>query len=101
MSEMMKISPEQVMGYASQIRSLNNQLAEILGSSKAQITSLQGSWTGTAAEATISAFNSFASKYFENYQQMINEYAQFLEKNVAESYGQTQKINASLAELLG
>lgn len=100
MSETMKISPEEVMGYASQIRSLNSQLAEILNSSKAQITSLQGSWTGEAAEATITAFNGFASKYFENYQQMIEAYAQFLEKNVAESYDQTQKINAQIAAMI-
>ncbi len=99
MSEM-KISPEQVMSYASQIKSLNNQLAEVLNSTKAQMTSLQGSWTGAAAEATIGAFNGFANKYFANYQQMINNYAQFLEKNVAESYSQTQKINAELADLL-
>lgn len=101
MSGIMKITPEQVMSYASTIRSLNGQLAEILSSSKAQITSLQGSWTGEAAEATIGAFNSFANKYFTNYQAMINRYAEFLEKNVAESYTQTQKINADIAQLLG
>ena len=100
MSETIKITPEKVRGYASQIRSLNNQLAEILNSSKAQITGLQGSWTGEAAEATISAFNGFANKYFENYQKMIDNYAQFLEQNVAESYAQTQKINAQIGAMI-
>lgn len=100
MSEM-KITPEEVMSYASQIRNLNSQLGEILNSTKTQITSLRGSWTGEAAEATITAFNGFANKYFNNYQQMIDNYAQFLEKNVAESYSQTQKINTKLAEMLG
>lgn len=101
MSEMMKITPEQILSYANTLKSLNGQLAEILTSSKTQIDSLQGSWTGTASEATISAFNGFANKYFGNYQQMIDAYVQFLTKNVAESYSQTQQINTDLADLLG
>lgn len=101
MSEIMKITPEEVLSYANTLKSLNVQLAEILTSSKTQVDSLKGSWTGVASEATISAFNGFANKYFENYQQMIDNYVQFLTKNVAESYAQTQKINTKIAEMLG
>ena len=55
-------------------------------------------YKGEAATATIEAINSFASDYFQNYYDLINQYVEFLKKNVVTGYEDTETANTTLAE---
>lgn len=94
----MTISPKQVASIADTLEKLNTQLSEKLDETKQQMKSLSNSWTGSAAEATISRFNSFAEKYFASYKQLIDNYIKFLRVDVVEGYTQVQKSNEQLAD---
>ena len=98
MAGMMKISPEEIMGIAGTLKSLNDQLGETLSTTQQQVNGLTDNWTGAAADATISNFNEFAGKYFSNYEKLINQYIDFLKQNVAGSYSKLEEINQKRAQ---
>lgn len=95
-----KVSGAQVAAIASSMEKLNNKLTDELNTSSKLIRGLSSIWSGEAAETTISTFNAFASKYFDNYQALIKQYIQFLRNNVEEGYTQTEKENVRLADQL-
>lgn len=90
----------QVMAVAAEMRSLNNELEQVLTDTKNKVNSLSGSWSGAASEAAIGAYNAFAQKYFSNYKELIESYAKFLETNVSADYEAVEKANAEAAKLL-
>lgn len=92
-----RISTDQVMQIASNLESLNKKLTEELNSGKATIDQLSNIWQGEAAQATISSFDEFAAKYFQNYEDIISQYVTFL-RGVAEGYVETENTNVSLAD---
>ena len=93
-----RISTDQVGQIASNIERLNNELASTLTDSKAAIDGLQNIWQGEAAEETISSFDAFAGKYFQNYKDIIQQYVNFLRQNVETGYIETENANVSLAQ---
>ncbi len=93
-----KVNTDQVSQAASALESLNKQLTEELAASKAVIDGLASVWEGEAAERTISAFNEFATKYFQSYEDVITGYVQFLRTNVEQGYAETETVNVNLAE---
>lgn len=92
------INTDQVEQIASNIEKLNNRLREELENSKAAIDNLSNVWESEAAEATISSFDEFAAKYFQNYEDIIAQYVQFLRTNVAQGYFDTETQNIGLAD---
>lgn len=98
MAGKMTISPEEVLSIAGTLRNLNSQLEETLNMTRQHVNGLSGSWTGAAADATISAFNGFAEKYYSNYKELIEAYIRFLEQNVAESFTAVHKKAVKLAQ---
>lgn len=95
-----KVSGAQVAAIAGSMEKLNNKLSEELTNSNKLIHGLSSIWSGEAAQASISSYDAFASKYFENYKDLINQYIQFLRTNVEEGYGQTEAENVRLADQL-
>ncbi|MBP3441241.1 MAG: WXG100 family type VII secretion target [Clostridia bacterium] len=93
-----RINTDQVEQIANKIDSLNKQLTEELHTSKATIEGLGNIWEGEASQATISAFNEFASNYFQNYEDVITQYVQFLKTAVAQGYFETETQNINLAD---
>lgn len=93
-----RINTDQVEQIANKIDSLNKQLTEELHTSKATIDGLGNIWEGEASQATISAFNEFASNYFQNYEDVITQYVQFLKTAVAQGYFETETQNINLAD---
>ena len=93
-----RISTDKVLEIAAKIEQLNGQLEETLMQSKASVDGLGNIWESEAARETISAYDSFAAKYFENYKEIILTYVTFLRQNVAGDYAQTETANVSLAE---
>ena len=79
-----RISTDQVLGIASELDSLNKRLTAELEKSRATVNHLSNIWDGEAARATISSYNDFASKFFQQYEDIINEYVKFL--NIADAF---------------
>ena len=93
-----RISTDSVNEIAATIERLNNDLDHTLDESRQSIDRLNSVWQGEAAEATISAFNTFANNYFQNYKDIITQYVQFLRNNVAQGYVETETVNVNLAD---
>ena len=93
-----RISTEEILQIASNIEKLNKDLSEQLAESKATIESLANVDEGESAQTTISNYNSFASKYFQTYEDILQNYVKFLRTNVAEGYTQVETTNTNLAE---
>ena len=93
-----RVNTDQVNQIASSLESLNKRLSEELADSKATVDGLSNVWEGEAAQATISAFDEFAAKYFQNYEDVITQYVKFLRENVAAGYFETETANTGLAD---
>ena len=93
-----RVNTDQVAQIASNIEGLNKRLTEELTNSKATIDQLANIWEGEAAQATISSFDEFASIYFENYEDIITQYVQFLRTHVEQGYFDTETQNIGLAD---
>ena len=93
-----RVNTDQVAQIASSIEGLNKRLTEELTNSKTTIDQLANIWEGEAAQATISSFDEFAAKYFQNYEDVITQYVQFLRTNVEQGYFETETQNISLAD---
>lgn len=83
---------------ASRIEGLNRSLNELMLSSKTTIESLASTWEGEAANATISSYKEFSTKYFQNYYDTIDGYVKFLRTNVDTGFTETENSNTSLAD---
>jgi len=93
-----RVNTDQVAQIASRIESLNKRLTEELTNSKTTIDQLSNIWEGEAAQATISSFDEFAAKYFQNYEDVITQYVQFLRTNIEQGYFDTETHNIGLAD---
>ncbi|MGX6443800.1 WXG100 family type VII secretion target [Neobacillus sp. K501] len=93
-----KVSTAQVGDIATQIEGLNTRLAEELKNSQKTIQNLSNVWEGEASQATVGAYDSFAAKYFQNYQDILDNYVKFLRMNVDQGYFETETANTNLAD---
>lgn len=93
-----RVNTDQVAQIAARIETLNKQLTEELKSSRNTIKGLSAVWEGEAANATISAFNEFAGKYFQKYEDVITQYVVFLRQNVDRGYFETEAANVKLSD---
>lgn len=98
MAGQIRVNTDQVAQIATSIENLNKRLSEELNTSKATIDNLAGTWEGEAAQETIASFDEFASKYFQNYEDIITQYVKFLRTNVEQGYFETETANTSLAD---
>lgn len=92
------VDSEQVLAIASQLETDNKALQELLNTSKATVDSLSSYWSGKAAEETRASYEGFASKFFQQYYDILDQYVKFLRRNVAEQYTQTEDVNTRLAD---
>ena len=93
-----RVNTDQVAQIATNIENLNKRLTEELNESKATIDALANTWEGEAAQETISSFDEFAARYFQNYEDVITQYVKFLRTNVEQGYFETESANTSLAD---
>lgn len=93
-----KVSTDQVAAIANEIDSLNRQLDDKLKECKQTFDNLSSIWQGEAAQASIENFDSFAAKYFQKYQDVIDSYVKFLRTNVEQGYTETETQNVNLAD---
>ena len=93
-----RVNTDQVAQIASNLETQNKRLTEELQNSKQTIDNLANIWEGEAAQNTISSFDEFAAKYFQNYENVITQYVQFLRQNVEAGYFETETANINLAD---
>ena len=93
-----QINTDQVSEIASVIESLNRKLSDELTASRDLFTKLGNSWSGEAYEASKAAFNEFATKYFQTYYDIIDNYVKFLRTNVSQGYFDVETANTSLSD---
>ena len=95
-----RIDTDQVAQIATDIENQNVKLKDELEHSRQIVNRLTSEkiWEGEAAEATCSAVDDFANKYFEKYQEVISQYVQFLRTNVEQGYLETETQNTALAD---
>lgn len=98
MASTIKISTDQVEAIATSVETSNKKLKQTLEDSRQAISNLKSTWEGEAANATIQAYEAFAAKYFQNYDQIIDAYVKFLRTNVSADYQATETANIGLAE---
>lgn len=98
MSSKMTLDTQQVLGIASLLENDNKVLQELLNDSKASIDNLSNFWTGSAADETRESYNAFASKFFQTYHDILDQYVKFLRVNVADQYEQIEQMNTQLAD---
>ena len=98
MAGQIRVNTDQVAQIASSIEGLNKKLDEELKNSQTAIKALASTWEGEASQATISAYDSFAAKYFQNYYDIIDSYVKFLRTNVETGYFDTETTNNTLAD---
>jgi len=98
MAGQIKVNTDQVAQIASTIEGLNKDLKESLENSKKIVNGLSNTWEGEASQATISSFNEFANKFFQNYYDVIDNYVKFLRTNVDSGYFETETTNTNLSD---
>ena len=94
----MQIDTQLIRETASTISTQNQLLLDTLNNSKSTVDSLRAVWTGSAAEATINAYSSFAAKYFQSYHDMLDEYVKFLNNVAGAGYESAETKATSKAD---
>lgn len=97
MAGTIKISTAEVRTTVSSIRTLNTSLNDDLLEIQSAMTNLKNSWQSDGCDAIQAKFAAVASKYFQNYYDVIESYAKFLEQAVADSYERTETVIESNA----
>lgn len=87
-SDFIDISLAEVANTASSIRATNQRLKSNLTDIKTQMNGLAQSWSSPAAENIVARFNSLDTS-FQNYYDIIDKYALFLDQTV-EAYDTTE-----------
>lgn len=82
MSDNIKIAMSEVSQSASNIRSLNATLDEILNSITSQMNDLRSIWQSDGQESIVAHFKTFANR-FTMESQTIEEYCKFLDLTVS------------------
>ena len=98
MAGTIKISTDQVEAIATSIENNNKKLKSTLEDSQSAVKSLSSTWQGEAAQSTISAYDTFATNYFQTYYDIIDAYVKFLRQNVSTDYQATETANTNLAD---
>jgi len=92
------VNTDQVADIANEIESLNKKLSDELNTSRDLFTQLGNSWSGEAYENSKNAYNEFASKFFQTYYDIIDNYVKFLRTNVSQGYFDVETVNSNLSE---
>lgn len=94
-----KITIPEVSASATAIRTINNNLDEVLCGVSRMMNDLSGFWEGTAGETIVQRFQKFANKFIDE-NQTIEAYAKFLDYTVSsyDSLESTITSNASSFE---
>ena len=98
MAGTIKISTDQEAAIATSIENNNKKLKSTLEDSQSAVKSLSSTWQGEAAQSTISAYDTFATNYFQTYYDIIDAYVKFLRQNVSTDYQATETANTNLAD---
>ena len=92
--EGIKISLGEVSSTAGSIRTINTNLGTRLDEIKKEMNDLAQTWQSDASNTVRERFNSLAPK-FDNYRQIIESYAKFLDNTVTNYDATESSINSN------
>lgn len=93
----LKVNTDAVVSTANKIRSCNNSMRNNFSSVQTAITKLDGSWDGSAASMAINKFNQIRVEFCDSRYNVMDNYVNFLLRQVGQGYEQTETTNKSLA----
>lgn len=88
MADSIKISTQVLVDTATKVREINKNLDDKLAEINSNMNSLQSSWKSDAATDIRAAMNALKPR-FEQYKQVVESYAKFL-NNTASNYDTTE-----------
>lgn len=94
MAEGINISLAEVTNTASSIRNINQQLTARLEEIRQEMNNLSSTWQSEGSETIRTKFNGLAPK-FENYREIVESYAEFLDRTVAGYDAAETSINSN------
>ncbi|MBO0961674.1 WXG100 family type VII secretion target [Neobacillus sp. MM2021_6] len=95
--EGVKISLGEVSKTASQIRNLNNNLYVRLQDIKKEMNALSQTWNSDASNTIRANFNAFSAR-FDNYRDVVESYAKFLDGTVTNYDATEAAINNNASQ---
>ena len=93
-----KINTSAVRAHAERVRTLNKNINCSLDALTGQISALSRDWDGSAAEHAISTYSKLRADYYNNRYAQVDNFVNFLTRNVAGGYESAEKNNRSLSD---
>lgn len=96
-NEKMVIDPEAFENCARDIDTKNGEMRQTLDDIQKKINNLKGDWESDSAETIRQKITNMSSR-FENYQQVVNNYAKFLRNAAAQSKNLENTLNTNASQ---
>ena len=97
MSNEIRIDTDQVALVSQTIHRLNLERNRKLTELHNEIMKLSNTWKGENATTALSEFHTLTATYFQKYFENIYMYTEFLRKNIAQAYTETERNARNLA----
>lgn len=94
-----QINTQTVTDCSKKITSYNKEIQNELRQLSSQVLSLTGSWKGNAANRSLDTFRKICNVYEETRYAILEEYSQFLLRQVSDNYEKTEASVQKLASL--
>ncbi len=93
----LKINTDAAVTAANNIKLYNRQMRDSFTQVQNSVRQLDSAWDGEAASNAIKKFNELNSKFSDARYNVLDNYANYLLRQVGEGYTQTENVNKSLA----
>lgn len=93
-----KVDTDSLRYTANKIKKINLEINDCFFTVQNAVKKLEETWSGTASNNVISAFEN-VKKLENNRMQIFNNYQELLEKTVAQGFEKTESANIKLSDL--
>lgn len=94
----LKMNTQAVVSAANKIKSYNDKMRKEFPDVDKSVNKLRGTWDSPAADTAFTKFNEIKANYNNVRYDVLDNYVNFMLKQVGEGYTQTEKVNVSLAD---
>ena len=94
----LKMNTESVNVVADNINVINNQIRDDISNVDSAISSLNGSWEGSASSCVIDKYYSLKNQFCDNRYTVLNNYVNYLKQQIGTGYESTETTNTTLAD---
>lgn len=94
----LKVDTNAIRNTAGKIASCNNQMKNEFTTIEAKMQSLQGTWSGSAADKATKSFAKIKNEYNTTRYEVMDSYVSFLKQQVGVGFDEVEKANKKLAD---